>query len=172
VLDENGYLDPIIKDIDISFGKSYLYHDNKIVAFVMHQFIYFGIIIVENSAYFAGNILFSRFLGPMMDEALNHYSTSFFLDSPLNGQDTWAVFDFDWKSTQSPSIGNGYIDLFILGEMFYQPYDFGLLEPGDHGWESKACQLDPEVMDFMSSETFSQLVITESAFSCMVNAIS
>ena len=127
MLDENGYLDPIIKDIDISFGKSYLYHDNKIVAFVMHQFIYFGIIIVENSAYFAGNILFSRFLGPMMDEALNHYSTSFFLDSPLNGQETWAVFDFDWKSTQSPVIGNGYIDLFILGEMFYQPYDFGLL---------------------------------------------
>ena len=82
------------------------------------------------------------------------------------------LFDFDWKSTQSPSIGNGYIDLFILGEMFYQPYDFGLLEPGDHGWESKACQLDPEVMDFMSSDTFSQLVITESAFSCMVNAIS
>ena len=107
-----------------------------------------------------------------MDEALNHYSTSFFLDSPLNGQNTWAVFDFDWKSTWSPVIGNGYIDLFILGEMFYQPYDFGLLEPGDHGWESNACQLDPEVMDFMESETFSQLVITESAFSCMVNAIS
>jgi hypothetical protein len=85
VLDENGYLDPIIKDIEISFGRSYLYHDNKIVAFVMHQFIYFGIIIVENSAYFAGNILFSRFLGPMMDEALNHYTTTFFLDSPLEG---------------------------------------------------------------------------------------
>jgi len=85
VLDENGFLDPIVKDVDVKFGKSYLYHDNKIVAFVMHQFVYFGIIIVENSAYFAGDLLFSKFLGPMMDEALNHYSTSLFLYTPFEG---------------------------------------------------------------------------------------
>jgi hypothetical protein len=36
VLDENGYLDPVVYDCDIKFGKSYLYHDNKMLAFAMH----------------------------------------------------------------------------------------------------------------------------------------
>jgi len=35
-LDDNGYLDPVIYDCDIKFGDSYLYHDNWMVAFVMH----------------------------------------------------------------------------------------------------------------------------------------
>ena len=36
VLDENGYVDPVVMDVDVKFGSSYLYHDNKIMAFVMH----------------------------------------------------------------------------------------------------------------------------------------
>jgi hypothetical protein len=45
-LDENGYLNPVFYNSDIVFGKSYLYHDNKIIAFVMHQFLYFGLKVV------------------------------------------------------------------------------------------------------------------------------
>ena len=54
-LDDHGYLDPIVKRCDILFGESYLYHDNPIVGFFMHQFIYFGIVIIENAAYFVGD---------------------------------------------------------------------------------------------------------------------
>lgn len=36
VLDEHGYLDPVVYSADIHFGESYLYHDNPITAFVMH----------------------------------------------------------------------------------------------------------------------------------------
>jgi hypothetical protein len=83
VLDENGYLDPVVYDCDIKFGTSYLYHDNKIVAFVMHQFVYFAIVIVENSVYFVGDYIFSNMMGPIMDKALNHYHTGIILMSPF-----------------------------------------------------------------------------------------
>ena len=36
-LDANGYLDPIVYDSELYFGDSYLYHDNAIIAFFMHQ---------------------------------------------------------------------------------------------------------------------------------------
>jgi hypothetical protein len=35
-LDENGYLDPVVKACNVRFGESYLYHDNPITALVMH----------------------------------------------------------------------------------------------------------------------------------------
>lgn len=46
------------------------------------------------------------------------------------------------------------------------------MEKGDHGYESTACTLDPDFMSFMNSETFSQIAITESAFTCMINSIT
>ena len=72
-LDDNGYLDPIVKKCDISFGESYLFHDNVIVGFFMHQFVYFGIVIIENSSYFVGEYIFSNMMGPVLDNFLNHY---------------------------------------------------------------------------------------------------
>lgn len=75
VLDENGYVDPVVYDADIKFGSSYLYHDNKIMAFVMHQFVYFAIVIIENSVYFVGDYIFSEMMGPVVDKMLGHYQT-------------------------------------------------------------------------------------------------
>ena len=170
ILDENGYLDPVVYDCDIKFGKSYLYHDNKIVAFVMHQFVYFAIVIVENSVYFVGDYIFSNMMGPIMDKALNHYHTGVVLMSPFEGQTTKATFDFDFRNTQSPFIGEGYMDSYILGELTYKPNSN--LKAGVHGFTSSSCTLDPDYMSFMNSDTFSQIVITESAFSCMMNSVS
>ena len=73
VLDENGYIDPIVYDCDIKFGETYLYHENKLLAFAMHQFVYFGIVIIENTVYFIGDYIFSNMAGPLMDNALNQY---------------------------------------------------------------------------------------------------
>lgn len=119
VLDEHGYLDPVVYDCDIKFGKSYLYHDNKIMAFAMHQFVYFAIVIVENSVYFVGDYIFSNMMGPIMDQALNHYSTAVVLQSPFAGQISEAAFNFDFRNTQSPFIGQGYMDMYFLGELTY-----------------------------------------------------
>jgi hypothetical protein len=85
-LDENGYLDPIVKACNVRFGESYLYHDNPITALVMHQFIFFGIKIVENSVYFLGDYIFSNLMGPIMDQFLNHYMFEFPYPSIFRGQ--------------------------------------------------------------------------------------
>jgi hypothetical protein len=170
VLDANGYLDPVVYDCDIKFGKSYLYHDNKIVAFVMHQFVYFAIVIIENSVYFVGDYIFSNMMGPIMDQMLNHYTTSVVLKSPFAGQHSSALFEFDFRNTQSPFIGQGYMDMYFLGELLYTPSKE--IKKGEHGAIATACTLDPDYMQFMNSETFSQIVITESAFSCIMNSIS
>ena len=72
-IDENGYLDPYVRDVDVDFGNTYLYHDNKIVAFVMHQFLYFGILMVQNSIYFLGDFMFNNIGGKLLDEAMSDY---------------------------------------------------------------------------------------------------
>ena len=72
-MDENGYLDPVVYDADIQFGESYLYHDNPVEAFFMHQIVYFGIVIIENSVYFVGQYIFTNMAGPIIDGYLNHY---------------------------------------------------------------------------------------------------
>lgn len=53
--------------MDLKFGESYLYHDNKIIAFAMHQCLYFMMQVVENSVFFVGDYFFSKIMGPIMD---------------------------------------------------------------------------------------------------------
>jgi hypothetical protein len=72
-LDNNGYLDPRVYDLKIKFGDSYFYHENWILKIAMHQIIYYSIIILENSGYFAGKWIFKQMGGPMLDNYLNHY---------------------------------------------------------------------------------------------------
>ena len=120
-VDENGFLDPVVYDVDINWGESYLYHDNKIIQFVMHQWLYFGMLMVENSVYFVGDIIFSHIGGPLMDRALNDYMTEVTLASPFAGQAGGATFEFDFRNTLSPEIGYGYIDLYIVGEFLNKP---------------------------------------------------
>lgn len=43
------------------------------MAYYMHQFVYYGIVMVENSAYFLGTYIFSHMLGPLMDNMMNDY---------------------------------------------------------------------------------------------------
>ena len=157
VLDENGYVDPVVYDVDVKFGSSYLYHDNKIMAFVMHQFVYFAIVIIENSVYFVGDYIFSEMMGPVVDKMLGHYKTGITLHSPFPGQTTSANYEFDFRNTMSPYIGEGYIDLFFLGE---------IIHPGHE------CTIEPDYMNFVNSETFSQLVVSESAAKCMANTMA
>ena len=62
------------------------------------------------------------------------------------------------------------MDMYFLGELNYRPSKN--LNEGDHGFNSKKCVLEPDYMSFTNSDTFSQLVVTESAFSCMMNSFS
>jgi hypothetical protein len=84
-LTDKGYLKPIVYDVSIKFGDSYFYHEDQFIAFIMHQFIYFSIVIIENSVYFVGEYIFTNMMGPIMDNYLNHYNFDFTMPSPLPG---------------------------------------------------------------------------------------
>ena len=158
-------------DCDINFGKTYLFHDNKIVAFVMHQFVYFGLLMIENAVFFVGDYMFSNIMGPIMDEALNHYRVNISLASPFTGQAAKATFELDYRNTNSPYIGDGFIDLSLLGELLYKPQK-DTMHSGMHGSTPYECVLDPDYLSFTNSETFSQFVISESAATCMMNSFA
>jgi hypothetical protein len=158
VLDEHGYLDPVVYSADIHFGESYLYHDNPITAFVMHQFIYFGIVIIENSVYFVGQYIFTNMMGPVMDSFLNHYMFPFAFPSMIRGQNTWDLFTLDFRNTQSPYIGDGWIDFFIHGQVLYA---------------GQGCNIVADNLEFsVTGSTMSQVVISESAATCIANNVA
>lgn len=120
VLDKNGYLDLIVEQCDITFGKSHLHHDNPILAFTMHQFVYFGTVIIENSVYYIGNMIFTDMVGPVVDDFFNHYHLNFYLPSLVRGQKTVDNFEFDFRNVKDPVLGDSTADFFIAGDFLYQ----------------------------------------------------
>lgn len=58
----------------------------------------------------------------------------------MPGQETEAKFDFDFRNTWSPIIGDGYMDMFFLGELTY---------------DGNTCELDADNMNFINGNTFS-----------------
>ena len=61
----------------------------------------------------------SFMMGPVMDNFLNHYMFPFAFPSLVRGQNTWDLFTLDFRNTQSPYIGDGWIDFFLSGELMY-----------------------------------------------------
>jgi len=88
VLDDEGYLDPKVWDVMINMGETYIYHDNLFVTYTMHQILELGKVIIENSAFFWGDRMFSSLLGPVLDKHMNHYSHKFTQRSMISGQNT------------------------------------------------------------------------------------
>jgi len=155
-LDERGFLDPTVYDVEIKFGSSYVHHDNFVLGFFMHQIITYSMVMIEQSSFFVGKFMFTGMLGPLMDQALGNYEITVNTPSIFRGQDTSSVFSFDYRNTRSPYIGNGYIDVYFLGELNY-------------GVHRDECKIEADYMDFVNSATFSQLVVSESAASCWMN---
>lgn len=79
VVDENHYLDPIVYNCLIDFGDSFLYFNNRWIAFAMHQIVEMFILVVENTCRFShvGMYVYSDLLGPGMDKWLNNYQLEF-----------------------------------------------------------------------------------------------
>uniref|UniRef100_A0A7S3CRX8 Uncharacterized protein n=1 Tax=Strombidium rassoulzadegani TaxID=1082188 RepID=A0A7S3CRX8_9SPIT len=152
-VNQKGFLDFHVYEVDIKFGESQFLHENPWVAFFMHQIIYYAIIVLENSVYFVGKQIFTSTLGPAVDRYLNHYKLPVHLPSPFLGQDASAEFTFDYRQLSDPYIGEGLAEFYFSGEMLY---------------EGKGCILEHDYMSFAESETFSQLVMTESAASCIM----
>lgn len=87
-LDDKGYLDPQVWDVMIDFGGSYIYHDSIYVRYTMFQILQLGKVMIQNSAFFFGDRMFTQLLGPVMDKYLNHYIYVFNQESFVGGQYT------------------------------------------------------------------------------------
>jgi hypothetical protein len=160
-LDEKGYIDPIVYNTKLSFGESTIHHEDPWTAFCLFQAVEFAFIMIRNSVFLLGQYLFTDMLGPVIDEFLNHYRFDFYIWSPFKGQDKYSVMSFDYRSTRSPVIGDGFVEFFYVGELA-------------HGHLSNSkCKMDSvKDMDFMSHGTFSQIVMSEAAAACWATAFS
>jgi hypothetical protein len=160
-VNDNGFIDFPIKEVRLNFGDSYLYHENWFVAFVMHQFVYFSVIMIENSAWFVGEYVFSKMLGPVIDEFMNDYKKRLTIKSPFKGQSSASMFEFDFRNTWNPAITEDNLDFFFLGAVNHI---------GVKGQRSE-CNIEPSYLDFDDEKT-SQLIISEDAASCFAKSIS
>ena len=144
----------------MKFGDSYVYHENFWAKFIMHQVLQFGMIMVENTASFCGELIFSQIGEPVLTSFFNQYQyIARQVPSPLKGQElTLADFGFDWRLTNDPVIREGEMDLKMLGGFFYA---YGA-----------PCQIEHDAFDFMDHDITSQWVMTESAATCMANAMA
>ena len=157
-LEETGYLKPIVKDVRIEFGESYFYHDNWWSAFVMHQFIEFAIVMVENATTFVGRWIYTSMFGPVMTNFLNEYRQDVPFKSQIHGQNTADVMTLDYRNTREPFIGEGWIDFHFLGEFSYNGEECG--------------ELVHDPMEFIDDKEFSQLVVSEAAWTCFLNMVA
>lgn len=158
-LNAEGNLRPIFYTFHMNFGDSYLYYDNPFWAFVMHQIVQFAMIIIENTAFFCGELIMSQIGEPVLTTFLGDYKMPLNqMPSPFPGQEgTVADFTLDWRPTQDPVIIPGGMDSWNLGEILYKDY---------------SCDLRPDPFEFMPSSVYSQAVMTESAVTCMANAVA
>lgn len=106
VLNEKGYLDPIVENCEINFGKSSFTHEDDILEIFYHQLVVFSMVVIENTSFYMGRFIFSQTLGPIMDKTTNHYTYDFGLESPFKGQTQTSQFGLDYKSVYSPFILN------------------------------------------------------------------
>jgi hypothetical protein len=57
----------------MKFGESTLTHDNWFFEMMMHQFVTFSMIIIENTAFFCGELMMSNIGEPVLTTFLNDY---------------------------------------------------------------------------------------------------
>jgi hypothetical protein len=83
------------------------------------------------------------------------------MKSPFLGQNTGEHFTFDWKSVRDPYIGDGFINLQLLGE-FYQI-------------EKDICTFDAQKMHYYKDDEGveeSQVAISRAAANCYINHLA
>ena len=68
-----GFLKPKVYGAVIDFGDSSFYHENKFLRLFINQFIDFLLVMIENSVYFIGDILFTNLGEPLLTSVMNDY---------------------------------------------------------------------------------------------------
>jgi hypothetical protein len=121
VLDQNGYLDPVVEGMDIDFGESNYFQDNQFLEIVTYHAIQFSFIIIHNTAWIYGPLMFDKMLGPTLDNYLNHYQQGIQITSPIKGQEqVRETLTLDYRNTHDPTMWFDSVMFYFAGEMFHQ----------------------------------------------------
>ena len=81
--------------------------------------IKFSFVIIHNTAWIYGPLMFSEMLGPTLDKYLNHYQQGIQISSPFKGQTTTDTLTIDYRNTHDPTMWFGSIMFYFAGEMFH-----------------------------------------------------
>ena len=103
-----------------------------------------------------GEYIFSGMFEPILTRSMQQYKIPVHLGEAFHGQSGQDDFHLDIRSVQAPYIGDGFMDMYLVGETWYQ----------DRGCPSPLAENN---IHFINNHEMSQIVITESAFSCMLN---
>jgi hypothetical protein len=118
------------------------------------------LVAVKNAIYFLGAESLNGMIEPPMTRALNYYQIPFELEHIFAGQEGYAEFNLDFRHIDDdPDIGTGYAEFLLIGDWLY---------------EGKSCQnsIVDNNIHFFDSVDYSQLVVGESAMTCIFNQIS
>lgn len=108
--------------------------------------------------------MLTDYSGPILAKYLDQYHLPMVIASPFPGQNTSAEFSFDYRSVTDPYIGNGYLELDLLGEWMYK-------KAGSAEFED--CHMNPLPLEYLAdSDVWSQIVVSEAAADCMAKAFS
>lgn len=76
----------------------------------------------------------------------------------IRGQNTWDIFEIDYRNTLKPLLQEDQIDIYMSGSLIYN----------DTG-----CVLNPDPEDFHEGfDDYSQILVTQDAASCWVNQVA
>jgi hypothetical protein len=155
--DEQGYLLPKVYSAEINWGDSGIEHENQWVNFVTFYAIRLLMQVVKVSMYFLGPFVLDQIFEPVLTKFLWYYDLFIWLPEGVPGMNEWDYFDMDMRMAQAPQIYNGYMDFFFSGELYYRMS--GCSNTFEHG----------DLLDFQSDADRSQMVISESAATCILN---
>jgi len=70
---DEGNIKPHFWEIHIKFGDSYFTHSNWFFAFTFHQFVKFGFLVIENTAFICGELILSEMGEPLVTKVFNNF---------------------------------------------------------------------------------------------------
>lgn len=150
-----GQLDPMVRDLQVQFGKTYLDIGDDYYNWLFNQLINIGKVIAQNSVNIFGYPTISSFSQPTLEAVLSNYQYAFTLNSTL--LEKKANFTLDYRLTDDPLLTNEFLELYFFGEL-------------NHNEEKCTLPNNPK-HEFKSNNDFLQVIITERMVNCFFQAM-
>jgi len=117
---KRGFIHPIFHHTAVDFGQTDFFFENGFTEFLVWQALEFSIVMIENSIWFLGDVVFTDMLEGLIDRYSHGYQKQFWMKSRIVSNDIVdALMNFDYRHVRAPYVGNGFIDFFFMGELEY-----------------------------------------------------